>query len=318
MTRTPPYYAESRALARRYGTTYYWAAQALPRARRRHVYALYGFCRYADEIVDGAKGGTPAQRARALAGLEASFQTAWAGGEASTQVLAALVESMKILGLRPEVVTRFLRSMTMDLSVMSYGTWSELCVYMDGSAAVIGEMMVPVLCPEPAEAALAAARELGVAFQMTNFLRDVGEDLDRGRVYIPAEDLRRFGADPRAREVTPEWAELMRFEIARTRGIYRRAAVGIERLPRRAAACVRSAAVLYEAILSRIEANRYDVFTRRTRVALPIKLAVTAYNSVGAALPPRHARRTSPGPPPSPGPDMAYAQQEGTWNITST
>ena len=99
MTKIPPHYAESRALARRYGTTYYWAAQALPRVRRRHVYALYGFCRYADEIVDGPNRGTPAQRAGALAGLEAGFQNAWAGGEASLPVLAALVESMKILGL---------------------------------------------------------------------------------------------------------------------------------------------------------------------------------------------------------------------------
>ena len=195
-------------------------------------------------------------------------------------------------------MTRFLRSMTMDVSVMSYRTWSQLCVYMDGSAAVIGEMMLPVLCPEPVDGALAPARALGVAFQMTNFLRDVGEDLDRGRVYIPAEDLRRFGADPSAREVTPEWAELMRFEIARTRAIYRQAADGIERLPRRAAACVRTAAVLYAEILSRIEANRYDVFSRRARVALPIKTRGDRLQlgGCGIAPPPRQAHLLGPGP----------------------
>jgi 15-cis-phytoene synthase len=285
MTGLPANYAESRGLTRRYGTTYYWTAQALPRRQRNHVYALYGFCRHADELVDGAHGGTAVQRAVALADLGANFQLAWSGGKPATPVLAALVESMKKLGLGPELVARFLRSMAMDLSVISYDTWADLCGYMDGSAAVIGEMMLPVLCPEPVPGALAAARQLGVAFQMTNFLRDVGEDLDRGRLYIPAEDLRRFGAEPSAREVTPEWAELMRFEIARTRRLYRQAERGIEWLPRRAAACVRSAALLYGAILSRIEANRYDVFSRRARVPLPVKLGVTARHLAGSALP---------------------------------
>ena len=117
--------------------------------------------------------------------------------------------------------------MAMDLDVATYAPWDDLLGYMDGSAAVIGEMMLPILEPPTHAAAFEPARELGLAFQLTNFLRDVGEDLDRGRVYLPEEDLDRFGADPWARTVTPAWRELMRFEIDRARALYASADQGI-------------------------------------------------------------------------------------------
>jgi phytoene synthase len=156
--------------------------------------------------------------------------------------------------------------MAMDLTVSTYDTYSDLAVYMDGSAAVIGEMMLPILEPTDLDAALPHARDLGDAFQLTNFLRDVNEDLDRGRVYLPQEDLRRFGADPWRREVTPAWVELMRFELVRVRALYRSADVGIELLPPKSASCIRAARMLYARIADRIEANGYDVFRRRARV----------------------------------------------------
>ena len=177
--------------------------------------------------------------------------------------------------------------------------------------------MFLILCPEPVDGTLAAARQLGLAFQMTNFLRDVTEDLDRGRVYIPAEDLRRFGADPRAREVTPEWSELMRFEIARTRDFYRQATHGDPVTCPVVPPSASAAAALYERILNQIEANRYDVFTRRARVALPIKIGVTAYFLLDAALPPARAHRVGNGAgprfrpghdPPHRGADMEHYQ----------
>ena len=145
---------------------------------------------------------------------------------------------------------------------------------MDGSAAVIGEMMLPVL--RPGTDAVAPARSLGLAFQLTNFLRDVGEDLDRGRVYLPQEDLRRFGADPHARVVTPEWRALMAFEIERNRRLYREADDGIPTLPGASRRCVATARVLYARILERIEGADYDVFTDRVRVPTPVKAALAA------------------------------------------
>ena len=147
---------------------------------------------------------------------------------------------------------------------------------MDGSAAVIGEMMLPILEPRDIERARPHARDLGNAFQLTNFLRDVDEDLDRGRVYIPREDLHRFGADPELRQVTPAWVELMKFEIARCRQLYGSADLGIAMLPASSRRCIRAARDLYSGILVKIEEADYDVFSKRVRVSTAKKLAMAA------------------------------------------
>ncbi len=176
------------------------------------------------------------------------------------------MDTVLTLGISRDALRRFLGAMTMDLSVTEYQSWHDLCGYMDGSAAAVAEMMLPVLQPTDPAAALEPARALGLAFQFTNFLGDVGEDLDRGRVYLPAQDLAHFGADPRLRQVSPEWAELMRFEIERARALYREADSGIPFLAGRAAPCIRTARHLYSCILDQIEANGYDVFSKRAHV----------------------------------------------------
>jgi phytoene synthase len=275
-----PAYETCRALTRRHGTTYYVATRLLPRARRPHVYALYGFCRYADDIVDEMDGRPPAERAMALAALGSRLRAALAGGtiDATTDpVVAAVARTAAIYGIESESFERFLRAMTMDLSVRTYTTWGDLCDYMDGSAAVIGEMMLPIL-GGPRRAAPAAS-DLGLAFQLTNFLRDVGEDLDRGRVYLPVADLERFGAHPRQRQVTPEWRALMQFEIDRARRLYASADVGIAQLPRASAGAIATARHLYAAILDAIEANAYDVFSQRARVTTARKLVVAIHRA---------------------------------------
>jgi len=166
--------------------------------------------------------------------------------------------------------------MTMDLTVGSYATWDDLFVYIDGSAAVIGEMMLPILEPTDYDLALPHARDLGVAFQLTNFLRDIGEDLDRGRQYIPLEDSAHFGVDLTARRVTPGFVELVRFEIDRCRELYVSADRGIALLPDRSAKCVGAARVLYGRILDKIESQGYDVFSSRASVSTREKAAVVA------------------------------------------
>lgn len=268
-------YRACQRLHRAHGTTYYWASALLPRSARRHVHALYGFCRHADDLVDGAGG--LAEREAALSDLGARLFAALEVGRSEDIVLAAVVDTVRVLGLQAECFARFLSSMAMDLRVTSYESFDDLAVYMDGSAAVIGEMMLPVLRPASA-AALGPAKELGVAFQLTNFLRDVGEDLDRGRTYLPQCDLRYFAAHEALaeRRVTPEWRALMRFEIARTRDHYRRAEPGLALLPPVSARCIATALALYAAILGRIEANDYDVFSRRARVPILSKLAGAA------------------------------------------
>ncbi len=268
-------YRRCRELNRRYGTTYYWSTKLLPRVKRHHVWALYGFCRYADDIVDDLGPVDVATRTAALDDLEARCFAALAAGRSDHPVLKALVHTVRAFDLDPDCFRRFLRAMRMDLTIDRYATYGDLLDYMDGSAAVIGEMMLPIL--EPLEPdALAPARDLGLAFQLTNFLRDVGEDLERGRVYLPVEDLDRFGADPRARRVDDAWVALMRFEIDRCRRLYTSADRGIAMLPPTSARCVRAARVLYSEILDEIEAAGYDVFQQRARVPTTRKLAVAA------------------------------------------
>jgi phytoene synthase len=140
---------------------------------------------------------------------------------------------------------------------------------------VIGEMMLPVLDPSDRADAIGPARDLGIAFQVTNFLRDIAEDLDRGRQYLPQRELRRFGVDLTDRRVSPEFVELMRFQIERCRGLYDSAEAGIAFLPRRSAQCIRAAHTVYGRILDQIERQGYDVFASRARVPLPTKLALT-------------------------------------------
>ncbi|HVL02958.1 MAG TPA: phytoene/squalene synthase family protein, partial [Acidimicrobiales bacterium] len=231
-----------------------------------HVWALYGFCRYADDIVDDLGSSAPTDvRAKALADFGMRFFVDLEAGDSDDDVLKAVVHTVRAFRIDPDCFRRFLRSMTMDLSVATYETWDDLLVYMDGSAAVIGEMMLPILEPT-SPAATAHAQDLGNAFQLTNFLRDVNEDLDRERVYIPQADLRRFGADPWLRRVTPEWKALMAFEVGRCRALYRSADIGLALLPPSSVKGIRAARLLYAGILERIEAQGGDVFSHRARV----------------------------------------------------
>lgn len=273
-------YALCRDFNRRHGTTYYWSTQVLPAVKRHHVHALYAFARYADDIVDeipavGGRDVPVAAREQALDDFEARFFADLDTGRSDDPVLKAVVHTVRAFGIDPDAFRRFLRSMRMDLTVTEYETWDDLLDYMDGSAAVIGEMMLPILEPSDPVAARGPARDLGNAFQLTNFLRDVDEDLDRGRQYVPQVDLRRFGVDLESRTVTPEFVALMRFEIDRCRELYRSAEVGIALLPPRSASCIRAAHRLYGGILDEIESAEYDVFGSRVAVPTATKL-VTA------------------------------------------
>ena len=258
-------YARCRELNKRFGTTYYWSTFVLPPVKRHHVWALYAFCRHADDIVDDLGPTTVEVREKALADFGERFFADLDAGASDDPVLKAVVHTVRAFDIDPQCFGRFLRSMAMDLTVTEYATWDDLCRYMDGSAAVIGEMMLPILEPLHPDA-LGPARDLGMAFQLTNFLRDVAEDLDRGRVYLPQEDLHRFRADPHRRIVDRGWRALMTFEVERARALYRSADQGIDLLPPASARCIGAARTLYSQLLDRIEAAGHDVFTTRVQV----------------------------------------------------
>lgn len=272
-------YELCREFNKRHGTTYYWSTLVLPPLKRPHVHALYGFARYADDIVDeipdGGHGEIPVtERAAALASFGDRFFTDLEAGRSEDPVLKAVVHTVRAFDIDPEAFRRFLKSMTMDLTVESYETWDDLLGYMDGSAAVIGEMMLPILEPTDLATALPHARDLGNAFQLTNFLRDIAEDLDRNRQYVPQEDLRRYGVQLADRHCSPEFVELMKFEISRCRELYASADIGISMLPERSARCIRAAHTLYSRILTQIETQGYDVFGSRATVSTASKAVV--------------------------------------------
>lgn len=238
------------------------------------MHALYALCRTADDVVDRPDVAAT-ERAHELDRFVVEFDEALRQGS-TDPVLHAVARTVHDCGLDRELFDRFFAAMRADLSTTSYETWDDLCCYMDGSAAVIGEMLLPILDPYDASAALEPARALGLAFQLTNFLRDVDEDLDLGRQYLPQDDVRGAGVDLTERRTSPEFADLMRFEIDRCRGLYRRADEGIALLPPRSARCVRTARRLYSSILDRIEEAGYDVFAGRVSVPTTTKLRLVA------------------------------------------
>ena len=266
MTTLEESYARCRQLNKAHGTDWYAATFLLPRVKRHHVHALYGFCRHTADLVDGSATVGVAERERALNELGDRFFADLDRGDSDDDVFKAVVHTVIAFDINPDCFRRYLRSMRMDLTVTEYETFEDLLDYVDGSAAVIGEMILPILEPTTGDA-ITHARDLGIAFRLTNFLRDVSDDLDQQRVYIPQEDLLRFGADPWLRRATPEWKELMGFEIARAREYYASGDRGLVMLPPASARCIRTARVLQSQILDRVEAADGDVFSgRRTRV----------------------------------------------------
>src|SRR4051794_40448058 len=260
-------YERCRELHRFHGRTYYLATRLLPAWKRRHVHALYGFTRYADEIVDRTEALPPNQRAAQLTEWSDRFMAGLRGEPVDDPLLPAVLHTIAVFDLDVDDFATFLRSMAMDLTITSYETYDDLLDYMEGSAAVIGTMMLPILGASDRTAAREPARQLGLAFQLTNFIRDVAEDLQRGRVYLPIEDLARFDITPAdLRPGNPKIKPLMAYEVSRARRHYAIAAPGIPLLEPTSQAYMRTAYRLYGGILDEVEAADYDVFTRRATV----------------------------------------------------
>jgi phytoene synthase len=270
-------YRACRDLHARHGRTYYLATMLLPARKRPYVHALYGFARHADEMVDDLSSTlTKAQKAARLHQWGEEFLADVKVGESHDPVCRAVVDTVLRWDIPLEHFEAFLTSMAMDLEVTGYATWAELQRYVYGSAAVIGLQMVPVL-GALSEQAYAPAQDLGVAFQLANFVRDVGEDLDRGRLYLPLEDLDRFGlsrADLERREVDDRVRGLLAFELARVRRLAERARPGIALLEPSSRPCIETALALYCGIADEVERSGYDVFGHRARVPVRRRVAV--------------------------------------------
>lgn len=280
-------YEACRRLNSTHGRTYYLSTLLLPAGKRPYVHALYGFARYTDDLVDDLGSTLPAaDRAARLERWAERFRADVRAGHSCDPVVAALLDTLRRWDIPASHVDAFLSSMRMDLTVSRYRTFGDLLAYMHGSAAVIGLQVLPVLEPVvPREIAEPYAADLGIAFQLTNFIRDVGEDLRRGRVYLPLEDLAAFGVSPdrlAAGVVDGPVRRLLAFEVARARELYRSAGHGIRLLDPSSRPCIQTALALYGAILDEVEKADYAVLDRRVRVGGARRLAVAVPGLVRA------------------------------------
>jgi phytoene synthase len=279
-------YAECKRLNALHGKTYFLATLLLPKAKRPFVHALYGFARYADEIVDDlASELSVEEKAEALSNWGNGVLADLKKGTSDDHVGRALIDTVKRFDIPHQHFEAFLHSMTMDLTVQEYETYEDLLEYVYGSAAVIGLEMVPILGPLHNDA-YEAAKKLGIAFQLANFIRDVDEDLDRGRVYLPIKELAQFGVTREMLEervLTPEIIEALKFQIARVRQLQAEAAPGIAMLEATSRPCIEAASTLYCGIVDEVEKIGYDIFNQRAKTSTGRRIRVA-----GAAFIKRH------------------------------
>ncbi|HEY8966634.1 MAG TPA: phytoene/squalene synthase family protein [Candidatus Methylacidiphilales bacterium] len=280
-------YDACRAITRRHAKSFHLASRLLPRAKRREAWAVYAFCRVADDAVDLLPVET--DRAHALAPARAVLDWVYEAGPQPPD--APWAAAFRDTCLRHAIPRGYFDGLLKGISLDCGGpvriaNWAELDLYCHHVASLCGLVMTRLFVPKEAidDRLLEQAAALGTAMQLTNILRDVGEDLDRDRIYLPAYDLAKFGlseADFHAfrasGKIDDRFRSLMRFQIARAREWYVQADAGIARLPadgtRRTVWTMR---LLYAAILDEIERNDYEVFTRRARVGGWRKLSLLA------------------------------------------
>ncbi len=259
-------YAYCRAVMRQHGASYYFATLFFPTELRKAVFSLYAFVRYPDQWVDcPSPEMTPDRIRQRLDAYEREWLRAACGQPVEHPVLRAFAHTVRQYRIPVKLTADFLDAMRMDLTQCRYPTFEALQQYTWGSASVVGVMMC-YLFRQTAPQTLSYASQMGLAMQLTNFLRDVGEDYGRGRIYLPQDEMARFGvceAHFAQGRVDDCWRAFMRFQIARCRELYATAEQGISLLPRQVQFPVLLGSRLYGEILSKIEQNNYDVFRHR-------------------------------------------------------
>jgi phytoene synthase len=261
-------YALTARLTRQHSRTFYLTSGLLPPAQRRAARALYAFCRVSDDLVDEEAHGSREKLARwkkeSLAEhppLDAPIALAWADTRARYRIPVQYAEQL-------------LDGVSQDLVKSRYRNFDELAHYCYGVASTVGLMVMHIIGFE-SKAAIPYAIKLGVALQLTNILRDVGEDWENGRLYLPQDELALYGlceADIAAGVVDKRWRAFMRFQIRRARRLYREAQPGIAMLGKSGRFAIAAAAGLYQGIMEDIEANNFDVFNHRAHLSGAQKL----------------------------------------------
>lgn len=266
--------AEAKLLQKKHGTSYYFATTFMPAKLRDATYALYAFFRVPDEIVDMGGEKTQDVVEQELMTWSAEWKTAYETGISRSPILRATSYVFHTYHIPFDLSLVFLSAMMQDTTKTKYANYQELEEYMYGSASVVGIMMSYVIGFKN-EHTLVYAKKLGEAMQLTNFLRDIGEDyVERGRIYMPQDELAKFGITDEIEtgRVSKEWCAFMRFQITRARTLYKESELGIKELNRGGQLAVRLASALYAGILEKIEEVHYDCLRTRVRTNLQEKL----------------------------------------------
>ncbi|HYZ01883.1 MAG TPA: presqualene diphosphate synthase HpnD [Candidatus Binatia bacterium] len=271
---------ECATIARREAKNFYWGFLALPRDKRVAIYALYDFARQVDDEVDdeggGAHDGLERQRERLAACLRGERP------DAVTKILGWAVERYAIPGSELE---ELIDGVDMDLLNRRYASWEELSLYCQRVAGAVGRMCVRIFgFSNPA--AIDHANQLGLALQLTNILRDVAEDAGMGRIYLPRDELARFGVDEEALlrlEPGRGWEALLDHQVRRARDLYREGLRTCELIPSSSAACVRTMAGIYRRILDEIERDPRRPLRERVSLSAPEKVGVAVRAWLGRA-----------------------------------
>jgi phytoene synthase len=265
-------YDHCRSVTREHAKSFYFCARFLPAEKRRAIYAVYAICRHVDDLVDRAEGRS-GDATRAL--LDSWRDRLRAPGPNDHPALVAWRDALGRYAIDPGLAEELMRGVLMDLTTTRYASYADLEVYCYRVASVVGLMTSEIFGYSDRRALDHAAR-LGHAMQLTNICRDVGEDARLGRIYLPLDELERFGVSERDvldGRLGERFVQLMRFQIDRARRLYREAEPGIDMLSPECRFTVRLSSRVYEEILGRIERNGYDALTRRAVVPLALKLA---------------------------------------------
>ncbi len=258
--------AQAEHIEKKHGTSYYIATLFFPKEIKEAVFILYAFVRTPDEFVDNPEPGSN-PRAKLLQ-WKTEWEHAYHRRTTDNPLLTATAEIFRRYDIPFDLSQTFIDAMIQDVTVSRYATYADLKAYMHGSAETVGLMLTYIIGYYDPHA-LPHAASLGEAMQLTNFLRDIREDYqDRGRIYIPQEDMNRFNVTEAMiarQETTPEFINLMKFEVHRARQLFKEAELGICMLSHKGQFPVRLASRLYEKILDKIEQNQYNIFEKRVR-----------------------------------------------------
>ena len=272
----------ARKITAYYSKSFYFSAQMLPKEKRWATFALYGFCRHCDNLIDTPRQRTETEILREIQRLTEELQVAYNTGESQDPIIRAFILVAKAYDIPIAYPLDLLTGVAMDVEQVRYKTFDELSLFCYRVAAVVGLMMTHVLGYKD-DRALGYAKQLGIAMQLTNILRDVKEDKEIGRLYIPQADLAAFGVTEQAifdEKMTPQLRALMKFQVERAHQYYTEAVPGIALLKTESQYAIYSAARIYRGILRKIEDRDYNPFLSRVFVSSTQKIGILLHEQI--------------------------------------